>query len=87
MQVFIDGVCSEALMAALSLLYYGKCEVRDVSEDDVKEAANALGFPYSCTHNFEVCKSEAPKLVPNVGDGADFDNFSWTQTSDSVRIR
>jgi len=86
-QVFIDGVCSEALMAALSLLYYGKCEVRDVSEDDVKEAANALGFPYSCTHNFEVCKSEAPKLVPNVGDGADFDNFSWTQTSDSVRIR
>ena len=36
------------------------------------------------------CESEAveaPKLVPNVGDGADFDDRSWTQTSNYVRIR
>ena len=43
-QVFIDGVGSEALIAALKLLYYGECELRDVSEDKVKEAANLLGF-------------------------------------------
>ena len=43
-QVFIDGVGSEALIAALKLLYYGECELRDVSEDKVKEAANVLGF-------------------------------------------
>ena len=46
-QVFIDGVGSEALIAALKLLYYGKCELLDVSEEEVKEAANALGFPFS----------------------------------------
>ena len=46
-QVFIDGVGSEALMAALKLLYYGKCELLDVSLEEVKEAANALGFPFS----------------------------------------
>ena len=43
-QVFIDGVGSEALMAALKLLYYGECELSDVSEDQVKEAANVLRF-------------------------------------------
>ena len=47
MQVFIDGVGSESLMAALKLLYYGECELSDVSEDEVKEAANLLGFPFS----------------------------------------
>ena len=31
-------------MAALKLLYYGECELSDVSEDEVKEAANVLGF-------------------------------------------
>ena len=46
-QVFIDGICSEALIAALKLLYYGECELSDVSEDEVKEAANLLGFLYS----------------------------------------
>merc|ERR1719204_463894 len=46
-QVFIDGVGSESLMAALKLLYYGECELSDVSEDEVKEAANLLGFPFS----------------------------------------
>ena len=46
-QVFIDGVGSEALMAALKLLYYGECELSDVSEDQVKEAANVLGFRFS----------------------------------------
>ena len=34
-------------MAALKLLYYGECELNDVSEDEVKEAANLLGFLYS----------------------------------------
>ena len=46
MQVFIDGVGSEALMAALKLLYYGECQLSDVSEDEVKEAANVLGILY-----------------------------------------
>ena len=46
-QVFIDGICSEALIAALKLLYYGECELSDVSEDQVKEAANVLGFRFS----------------------------------------
>ena len=45
-QVFIDGVGSESLMAALKLLYYGECELSDVSEDEVKEAANVLGILY-----------------------------------------
>ena len=43
-QVFIDGVGSEALIAALKLLYYGKCKLSDVSEAEVREAANVLGF-------------------------------------------
>ena len=43
-QVFVDGVGSEALIAALELLYYGKCELSDVSEDEVREAVNVLGF-------------------------------------------
>ena len=47
MQVSIDGIGSEALIAALKLLYYGECELNDVSEDEVKEAANLLGFLYS----------------------------------------
>merc|ERR1719357_330221 len=46
-QVFIDGVGSKALMAALKLLYYGNCELLDASEEEVKEAANVLGFPFS----------------------------------------
>ena len=46
-QVFIDGIGSEALIAALKLLYYGECELSDVSEDEVKVAANLLGFLYS----------------------------------------
>ena len=33
-------------MAAFKLLYYGECELSDVSDDEVKEAANVLGILY-----------------------------------------
>ena len=58
-----------------------------VSVEDVLEAGQFLGLPFT-RDNLCVDELEGEQgIFPNCGDGADLESYSWTQTEKSLLIR
>ena len=58
-----------------------------VSVEDVLEAGQVLGLPFT-RDNLCVDELEGEQgIFPNGGDGADLESYSWTQTKKSLMIR
>ena len=58
-----------------------------VSLEDVLEAGQVLGLPFT-RDNLCVDELEGEQgIFPNGGDGADLESYSWTQTKKSLMIR
>jgi len=73
--------------AVIGLVYVGTQKMTQVSLEDVLEAGQVLGLPFT-RDNLCVDELEGEQgIFPNGGDGADLESYSWTQTKKSVMIR
>ena len=69
----------------IELVYVGNLKTGQVSVEEIIEAGNALGLHFTKENLLE--EKEKEKLDPNSGDGADLEEYSWTQSLGTLRIR